>query len=343
MNSQDSLSTALHGTAYWPGSDSAAARPQRHELTPREVLSWLPKNATPAQQDSAIQRHIKISEIHWSEQPDTLHMPGHSKGKSFRDISLPKYYRESFFSKSSLFHPELSGGRQGVAGDPVPYTIAGDNVITSILLACFIIVGLSFGLLRQLFKRQLKDFFRPKAESSSGVTETFNEVRLQIFLAFQTSLLFGICYFFYINSTKESTFVLEQYQMIGIYAITFLAYFLGKSLLYAIASWIFVGGKKIIQWQKTNLFLIALEGLLMFPLILVVSFFGVSIQNSAIYTVIVIILTKILVFFKSRNIFFKQTGGFLQLFLYLCALEIMPLLNLWGTLTLISSYLKINF
>ena len=343
MNSKDSLSTTLPGTAFWPGSDSAAARPQHHELTPREVLSWLPKDATPAQQDSAIQRHIKISEIHWSEQPDTLHMPGHSKGKSFRDISLPKYYRESFFSKDSLFHPELSGGRQGVPGDPVPYTISGDNVITSILLVCFIIVGLSFGLLRQLFKRQLKDFFRPKTERTSEVTETFNEVRLQIFLAVQTSLLFGICYFFYINSTKESTYVFEQYQMIGIYTLTFAAYFFGKSLLYALASWTFFGGKKIIQWQKAHLFLVALEGLLMFPLILVVSYFGLSIKNAAIYTAFVIILIKILVFFKSHIIFFKQTGGFLQLFLYLCALEIMPLLNLWGILTLISSYLKINF
>ena len=29
--------------------------------TPAEVLSWLPKNATPAQQDSAIQAHIARS------------------------------------------------------------------------------------------------------------------------------------------------------------------------------------------------------------------------------------------------------------------------------------------
>ena len=88
--------------------------------TPSQVIGWLPKDATPAQMDSAIQRHIKPSEIHWSERPDTLHLPGHSAGKSYRDVSLPQYYRESFFSTDSMFHPELVGGRLGVAGAPIP-------------------------------------------------------------------------------------------------------------------------------------------------------------------------------------------------------------------------------
>lgn len=106
------------------------------ELTPRKVLSWLPRNATPAQQDSMIRAHIKPSEIRWSTMPDTLHLPGHPAGKSFRDVSLPQYYRESFFSKDSLFHPELRGGRMGVSGDPVPYSVSGDNFVTSLLLLC---------------------------------------------------------------------------------------------------------------------------------------------------------------------------------------------------------------
>ena len=98
-----------------PESD-VAQEPLKHtgELTPKQVLSWLPKNATPAQQDSMVRAHIKPCEIHWSEMPDTLHLPGHQPGKSFRDVSLPQYYRESFFSKDSLFHPELKGGRLGV-------------------------------------------------------------------------------------------------------------------------------------------------------------------------------------------------------------------------------------
>lgn len=54
------------------------------------------------------------------------------EGEDLLDVQLPQYYREGFFSKDSLFHPELPGGRFGVAGDPVPYSIHNDSVITSI-------------------------------------------------------------------------------------------------------------------------------------------------------------------------------------------------------------------
>ena len=157
-------------------SGQVTVAPKPHELTPKEVLSWLPADATPAQQDSAIQRHIKISEIHWSEQPDTLHMPGHPKGKSFRDASLPQYYRESFFSKDSLFHPELTGGRLGVAGDPVPYSVASDNLVTGLLLGTFILAMLALAKSREFIIRQAKNFFYVQRANTTEITETSGEL-----------------------------------------------------------------------------------------------------------------------------------------------------------------------
>ena len=44
-------------------SQQQVLRQHSSQLTPKEVLSWLPKNATPAQQDSMIRAHIKPSEI----------------------------------------------------------------------------------------------------------------------------------------------------------------------------------------------------------------------------------------------------------------------------------------
>ena len=70
---------------------------------------------------------------------------------------LPQYYREGFFSKDSMFHPELQGGRYGVAGDPVPYSVRNDNIITSLLLACFIFAVIAFANARRFIIRQAKD------------------------------------------------------------------------------------------------------------------------------------------------------------------------------------------
>ena len=61
-----------------------SARPQ----TPYQVLRMLPKNATPEQQDSAIQVWFQPGEIHYSGRPDTLHLPGHDAGQDRKSTRL---------------------------------------------------------------------------------------------------------------------------------------------------------------------------------------------------------------------------------------------------------------
>ena len=176
------------------GQPVAATQQRQHfQPTPAQVLSWLPRNATPEQQDSAIQANIKPSEITWSQQPDTLHLPGHSKGKSWRDVNMPKYYRESYFTGKPFFHPELFGGRLGVAGDPVPYGIARDNVITLLLLGCFVLALIAYAKSKGFILRQAKDFFRPPHnEKMTAISETSGELRFQFFLVLQSSLLLAL-------------------------------------------------------------------------------------------------------------------------------------------------------
>lgn len=218
------------------------------------MLSWLPKNATPAQQDSMIRAHVKPCEItHWSGMPDTLHLPGHKAGKSFRDVSLPQYYRESFFSKDSLFHPELRGGRLGVAGDPVPYTVAGDNFITSLLLLCFVLACIAFSKSKHFVFRQAKAFFRVQREGTTVITETSSEVRFQFFFVLQTCLLVALGYFFYSKASISDTFTIEQNWVICIYAGYVMSYCLIKALLYTIAGLVFFDKKKRTMAQGVSL------------------------------------------------------------------------------------------
>ena len=90
---QDSIIVDHISTASFDTVSTQPARPQ----TPYQVLRLLPKDATPAQQDSAIQAWFQPGEIHYSEQPDTLHLPGHEIPRDLKDVNLPQDYRESFF------------------------------------------------------------------------------------------------------------------------------------------------------------------------------------------------------------------------------------------------------
>jgi len=335
-------------------ADSLVATPQqaapaRHktahhtELTPAQVLKWLPKSATPAQQDSAIQAHIKPAPIHWSTMPDTLHLPGQSAGKSFRDISLPQYYRQSFFEKSKYFHPELPGGRQGVAGEPVPYSIQGDNLITSILLGCFVLAMVAISVSKSFIVRQAKNFFYAERTGVSEITETSNELRFQVFMVLQTCLLLAIIFFFYTRSQMGDTFIIEQYQIIGVFTGIAAAGFALKALAYWVVNWVFFDKRRNEQWMKSFLFLLSTEGVLLFPIVMLLAYFHLSVQSTIIYTAVVIIVFKILTFYKTHLIFFSKRGAFLQNILYFCTLEVVPLLVLWSLMGLVDNVLKISF
>ena len=72
-------------------------------------------------------------------------------------------------------------------------------------------------------------------------------------------------------------------------------------------------------------------------------YFDLSIQIAAIYVVIVLIIVKILVLFKCFLIFFRQSVVKLQIILYFCTLEIIPMFFLWEAMVYTANSLKINF
>ena len=326
------------------GVQADTAVHHRTVLTPKMVLSWLPRNATPAQQDSAIQAHFKPSEIRWSSRPDTLHLPGHNRGHNLLDISLPQYYREGFFSKDSLFHPELPGGRFGVAGDPVPYSVRNDDVITLLLLVLFVLAAVAFSNTRQFVVRQTKHFFNTHREGLTEITETGLEMRFQLFLAFLNSLLLAMLFYFYTLNYIGNTFTLaSQYHLIAIFLGITVAYYLLKIGLYSMVNTVFFGGKKNRQWMRSFLYITSVEGVLLFPLVVVWTYFDFPIQNAVIYVIFVLSIVKILKLFKCFLIFFRQNVVKLQIILYFCTLEIIPLLLFWGALVFTANSLKINF
>ena len=113
--------------------------------------------------------------------------------------------------------------------------------------------------------------------------------------------------------------------------------------LYAIVNRVFFDSKRNEQWIKALLFVVALECLMSVPAIIMGPYFGMSIEKVELYFSIVLFLVKMLTFYKCYIIFFRQNVVSLQIILYLCALEIVPLLALWEALDLTANSLKINF
>ena len=324
------------------GGDTTVA--VHRQLTPAQVLSWLPRNATPAQQDSAIQAHFKPSEIRWSKRPDTLHLPGHDRGHNMLDVNIPQYYREGFFSNDTLFHPELQGGRYGVAGNPVPHTVQSDNLLTGLLLFSFLFAVMAIAKVKGFIARQFKSIVYSYRSDSADVRGTSAEVQFELFLMLLSALFIALLYYFYTLRYIGNSFILSsQYYLILIYFGIAIAYFLLKILLYSVVNNTFFGGKKSRQWMNSFLFVTSVGSVLFFPAVMMVAYSNISVENIIIYFVFALVIVKLLTIYQCYIIFFHSNVVKLQIILYFCALEIVPLLVLWGVLGMTANSMKVIF
>ncbi len=312
---------------------------------PYKVLHELPRDATPAQQDSVLQAVYSTPYTKKAAPIDSLSLLNRCNIKNnLEKVDLPQYYRQNFFSTDSLWHPELNGGRMGIAGDPVPYTIREDNVITALLIGCFVLAFVALSKSRWFIMRQAKSFFRVQRSKTTEISETTNEFRFQFFLVTLTCLLLSLVTFFYAQECNSDTFLVSsQYQLIAMFFGVFAGYFTFKALLYSFVNWVFFDKRQNGNWMRSYLFMTAVEGVVMFPMVVSQAYFGLSLKNTLVYVGFVVFLTRILSLYKSFLIFFRHKGGIVQIILYFCALEMMPLLTLCGVLSVLISYLNINF
>jgi hypothetical protein len=337
---EDSIHTTIDATMPEGIVEVHPTRPQ----TPYQVLRSLPKDATPAQQDSAIQAWLEPREINYSEQPDTLHLPGENIPKDLKVVNLPQYYRENFFSRDTLYHEELSVQNYfGIAGDPVPYSYANDNLVTSLLIIGFLIIAFSFSKMPNFIVGQTKNFIHP-SKNSLSLSETSGEIYMQIVLTGLTCIVYSLLYYLYATEFVAKTYVTSsEYVLLGIFLGMFVGYYLLRFGLYTIVNNLFFNSSDNKNFLTSLLYISTLEGLLLYPALALLASMHLPMQNAIWYCIAVLVLVKIMTFYKSFTIFFKQNGGFLQIILYFCALEMIPLITLWGGLSVIVDILKINF
>lgn len=232
----------------------------------------------------------------------------------------------------------------GIAGDPIPYLVSNDSLMTSVLLAFFILTILVVSRSMRFIAYQFKSFVYPgRSYNSIEYKETAGEVNYQFFLCLQTVALLSLsCFYCMVDTTKE-TYVVETYQLLGLFFLSVFGIFILKELFYMWANWTFFSSHQIGESVRTRLFITSFEGVLLLPVVLVYTFFALPTKILLISTVLIIGFTKLLSFYKVYRIFFQRKAYFLQFFLYFCTLEIVPLAILGGILMLIGKLLKITY
>ena len=232
--------------------------------------------------------------------------------------------------------------KEGVPGTPIPYNISTDNLLTASLLLLLISFVIILAKSAHSTIQQARQFFFGTHRNDTG-KETGN-MFFSLFMLPINCWLMAIFTYCYASEYLTRYFIIEPpILIVAIFFVAFMGYFLLKWLSYTVVNTILFSGKKRQQWNNDYLFNIAIEGMLMFPLVFLLIYFDLSIKIALFYFGFILILNKILAFYKGWSIFFKQNAGFLQIFLYFCALEAAPLLAFSGVCLAIANNIKVNF
>ena len=232
----------------------------------------------------------------------------------------------------------------GFEGTPISYSPRTDDAIALTLLACFFLSSIALARGKKFLSQQVKDFVLHRERTSIFDSSTAADVRYLLVLVLQTCVLSGITFFIYFHDTCPALMDhVSSLLLLGIYVGFCLAYFLLKWLIYMFLGWTFFDKNKTNIWLESYSALIYYVGFALFPFVLFLVYFDLSLTNLVIIGSIILIFTKILMFYKWIKLFFHQFSGLFLLILYFCALEIVPCLLLYQGMIQMNNILLIKF
>ena len=232
----------------------------------------------------------------------------------------------------------------GFEGTPISYSPRTDDAIALTLLACFFLSSIALARGKKFLSQQVKDFVLHRERTSIFDSSTAADVRYLLVLVLQTCVLSGITFFNYFHDTCPALMDhVSSLLLLGIYVGFCLAYFLLKWLLYMFLGWTFFDKNKTNIWLESYSALIYYVGFALFPFVLFLVYFDLSLTNLVIIGSIILIFTKILMFYKWIKLFCGNLYGILLLILYFCALEIIPCFIMYRGVLQLNDYLIINF
>lgn len=226
----------------------------------------------------------------------------------------------------------------GDAGMPVGYFIKNDDLASALLLLNFFIMAIiAIGSYRYI-SASLKDFFHIRQRSNLFAERSDTEMKGRWLFAMQSCVLLAVLYFCYMQDHLIGTAPSHSPHSLLLLLIVYCCsgYYL-KYLLARIVGSVFFDSHSIRQWSDAYLLLSMLMGAALLPLILLKVYSDYDCQSLPYVVLALGFFSEILLIYRTYRVFFSRALGLVHLFLYLCALEILPLLFLWRGLIWVST------
>ena len=229
-----------------------------------------------------------------------------------------------------------------MTGEPVPYSISNDNVILTLYILSLLMGAYTLMRDGSSIVERIKSMFYYIGQSTPYNTRT-GISKAGSFTLYTNAILYStIITFVYLQKTMPA----DARGNLIIFAASFLLfviYLAIKFIVYGIINRTLFSEKKAREWSLSYFFTIKLSGILLLPLTSALILRpDVSDTFVWIYLAIIGIIYVIVLSLRCFNIIFSKTFYFLDIFLYLCAIELLPIGILCKTIAQTISFLTIK-
>lgn len=226
-----------------------------------------------------------------------------------------------------------------MTGEPLPYIMRNDWLVTTILFLCLLGVLFIFSKGRKFLLKQTNGILVNKERSNLFDEATSSDTQYAFFLVSHACIMLVFClYSFFAKSSPVLFDRFSHFELLAFSAGCVVALFLLKWSAYSFVNWIFFEEARNRLWIQFYFNIFIWMGLLLLPIVLLVVYFNLSLHFSLYLFVGVYLFVKIIMFWRCFNNFFNYFYGTFHLILYLCTLEILPDVLLWKIITLANNF-----
>ena len=230
----------------------------------------------------------------------------------------------------------------GMQGEAMPYKLVSDNNVMFAIVSGLLLIVIALQNEKKGIIRILRNCFSTSSERTNIFDDSYNSSsNIPTVLLCGVSCIMGglLIYHYYSYSDPDFFFNAKHLAMLGIYTGVLISYLIIKWIIYSFVNWVFFEKEKNKLWIEDVFNIIAALGFTLFPTALYIVFLDSEFHFSAKIILIIISISKILLFYKCFRYFFRGFHGVLHLILYFCTLEIIPDLFLWKGIELINCIL----
>ncbi len=213
---------------------------------------------------------------------------------------------------------------------PAPYSMATDNVI--MLLFIINIIGMAYVILMNgpSIVERTKGLLYYRHKSTPFNDRTHITKICNALMYAQTTFYLTVITMCEMREYTAAGIEREPLLFFGAYAASFLLFLILKRAVYAITNSILYTKKQMQEWDNLYFFTIKLLGFALTPAAIVLIFIPtISLNIVNFYIILTAIAYVYTITSGLIKIIFTTKSNYLEIFLYLCALEFLPMAMVW--------------